>query len=720
MTLERHLAPAACALLLLAAGTLYFWPILIDGRVPVFRDILDTTAPLGQYIGERLRAGHLPQWFPYDGLGEPFIGQLNESTFHPSSWLYAVLPLTAALRWDLLLGYLAAASGQLLFARKLGMSWSASALAAVAFTFSGYAISLSNVLPYLWGMATLPWLGLCAMEVFTRERPWPWVAALALFWATIVLAGDSHSALFGGLVALFACAQTGRLRRLPLCVLASLIAIGLAGAELLPAIDIVRAGPRAGWDAGEDFRLLSTFWALHPYRLPEILFPGWLPASFLFANTRPWESGVWALSVYAGSLVVALGVIGCFSRKRVALLSAALALLGLWMAIGIHGGLEPLLRRTVPLIGVLRYPEKYLSLWTLGLSLAGAAGLDHLREKPRWRFPIALGAVAAACAIAAIFLPAGVALRVWPQLAKSPLHIPVLHDAWHDALLGTAASLALAAVILAGARRFAALLALLPIAVFGELWLANGATIGVAPGNVLTDVPRFCVSARRQGASIDGLRVLNASTRARSVEEMENPGVWAAMSLNLLEPASSALCGIVSVWSYGILSNEPRAVRSMLGREHLELNPALLLYSAGLVIRAFPEDRPVPGEKVVDALEIVPGRKLLLIRRPAAPRAYHVVLDAQMSRPGAVILNDYDAPGWSATLDGAQARIYRANAVVRGVLVSAGTHRIEMRYQLPKLREGLAVSCASLLLCLGIALSALLPRRRSSAATNGA
>jgi uncharacterized membrane protein YfhO len=91
-----------------------------------------------------------------------------------------------------------------------------------------------------------------------------------------------------------------------------------------------------------------------------------------------------------------------------------------------------------------------------------------------------------------------------------------------------------------------------------------------------------------------------------------------------------------------------------------------------------------------------------------------------MSRPGAVILNDYDAPGWSATLDGAQARIYRANAVVRGVLVSAGTHRIEMRYQLPKLREGLTVSCASLLLCLGIALSALLPRRRSSAATNGA
>src|SRR5258708_9368205 len=157
---------ASAAVCLLVAWALFFWPILIRGHVPVYRDIIETTAPLGHYIGSRLRHLELPQWFPYEGLGEPFIGQLNESTFHPTSWLYAVLPLTVALRWDLLLGYLAAASGQLLFARKLGMSWSASALAAVALTFSGYAFSLRNVLPYLWGMATLPWLGLCAMEVF--------------------------------------------------------------------------------------------------------------------------------------------------------------------------------------------------------------------------------------------------------------------------------------------------------------------------------------------------------------------------------------------------------------------------------------------------------------------------------------------------------------------------------------------------------------------------
>src|SRR5258706_12964565 len=131
----------ACALFLLAAWALFFQPMLFEGRVPVFRDLLDHTAPLGQFIGSRLRAGRLPQWFSFDGLGLPFIGQLNEGAFHPANWLYAILPVGPALRLELVLGYLAAAIGQLLFARALEISWTGAALAAVGFAFSGYAIS---------------------------------------------------------------------------------------------------------------------------------------------------------------------------------------------------------------------------------------------------------------------------------------------------------------------------------------------------------------------------------------------------------------------------------------------------------------------------------------------------------------------------------------------------------------------------------------------------
>ena len=57
----------ACSLLILGAVTICFREVLFAGRIPVFRDVLDTTLPLGGYIGARLREGALPQWFPYEG-----------------------------------------------------------------------------------------------------------------------------------------------------------------------------------------------------------------------------------------------------------------------------------------------------------------------------------------------------------------------------------------------------------------------------------------------------------------------------------------------------------------------------------------------------------------------------------------------------------------------------------------------------------------------------
>jgi hypothetical protein len=769
---ERRLSfgLGACALLLLGTIAIFFWP-MASGRVPVYRDILDITVPLGQYIGGRLREGKLPQWFPYDGLGEPLIGQLNESAFHPATWLYAMLPVAAALRGQLLLGYLAAAFGQLLFARKLGLSWTACALAAVAFAFSGYAISLSNVVPYLWGVAALPWVGLFAAEVCTRERPWPWLAALSLSWATIVVAGDSHSALFGGVVALFAAAQTGRLRRLPLCVLASLVAVALAGAELLPALDIVREGPRTRWDSAEMIERLSGYWALHPHRLPELLFPGWFPPRLdsTFAGALYGESGVWALSIYAGASVVALALVGIAGRTRTALMAGAVALFGLWMAAGRHGGLDPLLRH-LPLLGALRYPEKFLGLWTLGLPLTAASGLDRLRERPRWSIPVALCVAAAACALSALLLPADAATRIWPELARHPEHAATLHQTWHAALLQTGLLLLATAAVVALARGRPALLTLLPLLVFVDLAAASGSLLRFADPRLLTEPARFCVAAWREGAGPDGLRVLDASTRPRTTDERDDPDLWTVGSLNELSPAESALCRIGSIWNNSVLSNEPRWVRWAIGHQHLEASAALPLYGFGLVVRAEPRDPPLKDETVIDALPVAPGESLLLVRRPAAPRAYaavphwapdgaaalrdveehglalvespvlagsgpafsgsgsagtvriasyqpeHVVLEAQMTRSGAVILNDLAARGWTATVDGAPAPIYRANVLARGVLLPEGNHRIEMKYQLPRLRAGLAVSGASLLLCVILLLAGPRHRRPASGA----
>jgi hypothetical protein len=46
-------------------------------------------------------------------------------------------------------------------------------------------------------------------------------------------------------------------------------------------------------------------------------------------------------------------------------------------------------------------------------------------------------------------------------------------------------------------------------------------------------------------------------------------------------------------------------------------------------------------------------------------------------------LSDSYDPGWHASLDGKETRLYRCDEAFRGVFVPAGEHKIEMRYRLP-------------------------------------
>ena len=48
--------------------------------------------------------------------------------------------------------------------------------------------------------------------------------------------------------------------------------------------------------------------------------------------------------------------------------------------------------------------------------------------------------------------------------------------------------------------------------------------------------------------------------------------------------------------------------------------------------------------------------------------------------PGAVLINDTFYPGWTATVDGQPVDILRADSLFRAIPVSAGSHRIEMKF----------------------------------------
>ena len=80
------------------------------------------------------------------------------------------------------------------------------------------------------------------------------------------------------------------------------------------------------------------------------------------------------------------------------------------------------------------------------------------------------------------------------------------------------------------------------------------------------------------------------------------------------------------------------------------------------------------------------------VSRLVARDAERVAVEAELSRTGYVVLVDAWDPAWRATVDGRPAELLRANVAFRAVAVSAGRHRIEMRYRPVTLPWGLVIT----------------------------
>jgi hypothetical protein len=73
-----------------------------------------------------------------------------------------------------------------------------------------------------------------------------------------------------------------------------------------------------------------------------------------------------------------------------------------------------------------------------------------------------------------------------------------------------------------------------------------------------------------------------------------------------------------------------------------------------------------------------------------------VVLDCAARAGGMLVLSDSYYPGWVARVDGAPAPIHRVNRIFRGVVVPAGVHRVEFRYEPLSFKLGALLSLLSL------------------------
>jgi hypothetical protein len=767
----------------LSALTLaFYFGLWIPDQVVIKRDAFRFHLPMKQYLVERMTAGELPQWFPYDGLGSPFIAATATGLFHPFTALYFLLPAPDAYRASALLSCFLAATGAFLLGCRLGYSPAGSLVAGLAFALSGYVVSLTENIVYLYSICALPLFCAALEKALMASRAW--TVAPAVIWATVVLNGDVQTGYYYGFIGIiwtWGRVPGRRLEGFLRLALAGVLAALLAAVQVGPAAAVFASSSRTQPDL---FHAQAVAWSTHPLRLLTVFaspIGGTADPSqvgrYFFGN--PNLLGMWAESLYLGLPVTGLALLGAWRRPdlRPFVVLGGFALV---LALGRYGGLYEVLFHVVPFWSAFRYPEKFMGIVSFSLAMLAGAGSDALREGLGRPHPW-LGA-AALCGGAWLGLR-GEGMSLWTAAqfgAPETLAREVCLSAATAFLFSAFAAWGMWLIILVKrkTRLSEAAFAVTVVSILAlDLGRPNIQAYHTASAEFATFIPPFAqaISALEPGSPLGRFRIVSISESRlampdplRQILGYDAQNVERRQALDLEHNAQFHLEAALTYFPVHSAAFETMFIKKPRVETATRFNVTYFIghrvrvqdprFSQGLVAELLDYDlalfrNPIPA-KPRAYLSLKPERAasqpdpVTLIARPDfqngevdvietaaatlpgpvasgevaieqyAPEKVRIRVDTP--REGVLVLLDSYAAGWRATLEnGEQIPIMRANALVRAVVVPAGSHAVTFTYQTPLLAAGAWMSALGVAVCLAMTVRAHAGRPRRNTPVRG-
>jgi hypothetical protein len=574
-------SPGAIAVLTLVALPVLVYAVpAIAGRPVAPGDDLTQSLPLRELVGAQLRAGHLPVFDPYIWGGTPLLGGWNAGAAYPLTWLFAVVPASAAWTITLTSAVVVAGTGCYAFLRACRLGVLASWLGGVAFAFGG---GMSAQVPHVGLVIGMSWVPLGLLSVLRLtgqenagwQRRAAWTCLLAGAVGLVELAGEPRAVSNGATVlGIYAAWRLWRLWRLargapaarggglparPVaaalgCVgVGAALGVGIGAVQLLPGLAAVATSQRATvtsylFSAGS----LPARWLLL-LAVPNLLGgAGSLGQPRFFASYNLTE-----VTGYLGvlPLVAAGGLLGGLRRHRPLpewLVWHLVALAGILLALGSNTPLWHVLVR-IPLFGGQRLQSRSILVTDLALAVllaywaeqwVSGGGRDARRQK-------ILGSVGPACVGAVVVAALGwrTALLRWMGVSGhtaaaagglGPSLVPFL------VLAVVAAALVWAGPSLGRRRRATAVVTFVLIDLV-VLALTTVVAVGAAvPAGVGTAAP--AVRSAQGGGSVVPVATLHLDGRFA----VYDPAQLSPVRLRELGvPDTNAVVGTYSVEGYG-------------------------------------------------------------------------------------------------------------------------------------------------------------------------
>ncbi len=721
--------------------------------------------------------GEVPRWNPYIFGGMPFLGAMHGDQVYPISVaLRAMFAPALGIGLGMVLHAWLGAVGLMTFLRQQRQSWSAAIVGATAYGVSGPLLSLfypgHDGKIYVLGLT--PW-ALLAISQACRTRKPMWFALWGLLTGLMLLSPHFQmtyysSLLMGAFIFFTLFTETEKSKRIWVLGgfgIASVLALALAAAQLMPFAEYLPFSPRAasgssstGWEYG-------TSWAM-----PALELIGTMWGGFNGWHNTYWGSNAFKLhSDYIGLLVGLLALTALLrtpagaERKRMWFWVGCVIFGTLWVL----GGQTPFYRipfHLFPMISKTRAPSMMWGHVALCFGVLASLGVhqwqqmaDDVRERWAKRAAIVIG-VGAVLMLAA---SQGMITTLAPAMRADAAYGAVA-DARFGLMLGAATAIMFAIIAWRAPRFLATAAVVLLLADLGSqvrrfiVIDQRGAEV-FAADEVVQAIEKDAASLEQPWRVVPLGRVYMddylMEHRVRSVlgyhgnephtydQTLGGKNQWG----NLSDPQSWRLLGV----RYLLLDQTPTQLppgfvlvgsdlRTWLGERATVLrvpSPAPWAVVAPLSFKVGSEEQTIA---TVMNPQFDPARIVLLDTAAAfgsttpptaLPPAISPapVIRVEERQPGVYVLNienlvadgvlvvsENYLPTWTATVDGAAAPVGRANNTFIGVPVSAGAKQVVLTVESRGDARGLRVSLAGLGGLALLALSGLVIGRRKDVA----
>lgn len=738
------------ALLLAVLLTVTFPQVLLGINAFSYLDSGLFAYPAAFYHREAFWHGELPLWNPLNDCGIPFLAQWNTLTLYPLSLVYLLLPLP----WSFGLfcvGHLFLAGMGMYY---LAWRWTASrlgaALAGAVYGFNGlmwYGLMWPSMIA---AAAWMPWVVLAMQAAWRRGRQSVIVAGLAA--AVQMLTGGvefiAQTWLFLGVLwlhELFA-RKVVWTRLVIRGVVPGFIAMTVAAAQLLPFQELLAQSQRStGFGHSDVAAMPLSGWA--NYLVP--LFHFCRNVQGIFVPPKLSWTGSWYLGV--GTVLLALWGAWKVRERRVWLL-CGVAVFGLVMALGKAGVVYGLLERAVPLLGLIRFPVKFVLLATFTLPLIAAFGLRSWEQASTGEQVRDWKGIKSLAAVLLVLIAGIVWLAYASPLPKDDLRATVLSAATRGVFL--ALVVGFLGLLRHGKTRAQRVLMMALVALtWADVYthssnLSPTVTAEALQPDSIRDYFKWGDQLRAGNfrALLSGGAVRTLLMAGSPNPEIDTQGrrMSLYMDYNLLDHVpkcdgsySVELGYYDAIRSLDFLTNEAAGFKDFLGvayvnnptnvTEWLRRQTALPLITGGqkpifadhlTTLRTILGDSFDPLRAVYLPVETehqvrANGAAVRVLSQKFSTQNIEVEADAA-ERSLLVIAQSY-YHRWRAYVDGTPVPIWRANFGFQALEIPVGRHRVQLRYRDSAFLLGTTVSVASLLGCAG----AWLRLRRGGVPKNG-